>query len=540
MTAVQQGPVVASPSPVVAGPSSAVGGPSSRESAEGAGWTCTQPGSYRALLPTKVTRLSWFNPKMLWRSRNDVLARLSDPVPQERARWVGEVGPDDLTVDLTSRLGAFTFLLMGDTGEGDDSQYAVVPPLLAHAPGTAFLLICSDVLYPIGDVNDYAGKFYRPYAGYPGPVYALPGNHDWYDDLYAFMYHFCGRRTRPGPRPDSGQDAGVSVAGVRRAAARAAVRQRLWRRPAQPDEAALALMSGQRGEPGQSQPVPQPGPYFVIDTEHVRLVCIDTGILGNVDEEQGRWLLHVSADERPKILLTGKPLLVDGESHPCAVTGSPGGFDSVLDIVHHDAFRYAAVIGGDIHNYQRYPVRRGTRTVQHVVSGGGGAFMHATHLIPRIDPAAVCGVTEEEFRCYPLRRDSLAAYSRVLQGLLRKLHVELDVTMTPDEAASFLAGRLGLVPLASRPVHASGSDGPEVRRLTARTRTIAQGLLLFGGKSFHKWFSPFYDWDTPPFFKQFLRLAVDSTGVDVTCYGVTGCADAELTPPVEDSFRITW
>ena len=48
--------------------------------------------------------------------------------------------------------------------------------------------------------------------------------------------------------------------------------------------------------------------------------------------------------------------------------------------------------------------------IQYVVSGGGGAFMHATHQIPRID---LPGVSEDDFRCYPLRGDSLARYRQL-------------------------------------------------------------------------------------------------------------------------------
>ncbi len=68
--------------------------------------------------------------------------------------------------------------------------------------------------------------------------------------------------------------------------------------------------------------------------------------------------------------------------------------------------------------------------------------MHETRLIPRIDPTSTFGVTEDELRCYPLRRDSLAAYSRVVQGVLAKMHVHTNVQMTPDEAAAARARQL--------------------------------------------------------------------------------------------------
>jgi hypothetical protein len=503
--------------------------PSSRTSAAGAGWGCSTPGSYVTLLPAKEKRLSWFQPRMLWRCRNDPLSRLADPVAVERSRWVGDRSDADLTVDLSDRLSSFSFLLMGDTGEGDASQYAVVPPLMSCATGTSFLLICSDVLYPIGDVNDYATKFYQPYTAYPGPVYALPGNHDWYDDLAAFMFHFCDRAEPPAP-PSWKED--IAACGAARW--RVLVRRLLWRRPAVPDEAAVDTMRKQRAQPAQRQPVRQPGPYYVLDTEHLRLVCIDTGIRGDIDAEQGRWLVRVSADPRPKILLTGKPLLVDGTVHPCAIAGGAAGFRSVLDVVHHAPFRYVASMGGDIHNYQRYPVTVGDRVIQHVVCGGGGAFMHATHLIDRIDPKQVLGVTEEQFRCYPLRRDSLAAYSQVLQGILTRLHIRLPVTLTPAEAATLLIERMGVTTVGGTRAVAPGDQIPRSKRI------IAHFLLQLGGRQFHKFFSPFYDWDNPPFFKSFLRIDVSPHGAEASCRAATGCGDAEANSPVEDRFELQW
>jgi hypothetical protein len=499
-----------------------VSAPSSRVSAVGAGWD-VPPGSYVQSLPKPPPRrLSWFNPRVLLACRNDILATtLADPIPLLRARWVGDRSDDELRIDLT-HLSSFSFLLMGDTGEGDASQYAVVPPLLSRAEGTAFLFLCSDVLYPLGDVNDYGNKFYRPYSGYPGPIYAIPGNHDWYDGLTAFMYHFCGRTDAPS-RPSPAED----VASSDRPWWRVRLRRLLWRGPADPREQELETMRGLRAQPVQKQPVPQPASYYVIDTEHVRLVCIDTGIVGNVDRLQGEWLVRVSADPRPKILLTGRPLLVDGVVDPCPIAGQPGGFASVLDVVHHAPFGYVASIGGDVHNYQRYPVTVGDRVVQHVVSGGGGAFMHATHLIPKLRADQILGVTEEEFRAYPLRRDSLAAYSRVLQGMLDRWKMPLRVALGPQEAAALLERALELEPLGPRPVTTTESI-PRIKRLVAR------GLLLVGGKGFHKYFSPFYDWDDPPFFKHFLRIDVGPELLRLTCHAVTGGADTETSPPVED------
>jgi hypothetical protein len=275
----------------------------------------------------------------------------------------------------------------------------------------------------------------------------------------------------------------------------------------------------------------QPGPYWAVDAGPVRIVGIDTGLLGTLDAEQGRWLAEVSKADVPKILVTGSPLYVDGEHHPCPIEG--GG--TVDDIVRDPAHRYVAAIGGDIHNYQRYPVTVDGRTVQYVVAGGGGAFMHATHTIPRV---SVAGVTEDDFRCYPLRGDSLAFYSR-LYG--RRLRMPRFFTLGEAEATAVIAERLGI-----SPTRAQGTPA----RVTRRVRLVA-GLLGAGRrpdrrawlrlpvrKTYTQLFSPGSATYSPPFFKSFLRLDVSPDSVRLRCFSATGNRAQELDPPVEDEVII--
>ena len=94
-------------------------------------------------------------------------------------------------------------MILGDPGEGDDSQYHVLRPLYATAGGTAFTYIVSDVIYPAGDVNEYEDKFFWPYRNLPGPIYAIPGNHDWYDGLARL--HDALLRRRPGQAAEGEQ-----------------------------------------------------------------------------------------------------------------------------------------------------------------------------------------------------------------------------------------------------------------------------------------------------------------------------------------------
>ncbi|MET9117390.1 metallophosphoesterase [Streptomyces longwoodensis] len=495
---------------------------SSRDTAAGAGWGDAERGVYRHLVPERVEKISWLNPRLLWAARNGVLASwFGDPTGRTRDRWVAQRAAAGAPADKVIRRDdpdRFSFMVLGDTGEGDEPQYAVVPGFLTVGQNTAFAVIASDVIYPVGSADDYDTKFFRPYRDYPAPIYAVPGNHDWYEGLGAFMRVFCDDAPplppEPAPRPPG----------------RAWLRSLLWHRPRPGDGRRLDAARAQRSAPAQR--AVQPGPYWAIDAGPVRIVGIDTGLLGTLDAAQGAWLREVSRDPRPKILVTGSPLYVDGEHHPCAIEG--GG--TVDEIVRDPAHHYVLAIGGDIHNYQRYPVRLADgRTLQYVVAGGGGAFTHATHTIPRVD---VAGVGEDDFRCYPLRGDSLAFYSR-LYG--RRLHLRRFFTLTEDEGAAVIARRLGVTP-ARTP--APGT------RVTWRTRLVAS--LLGAGrrpdrrarfrlpvrKIYTQLFSPGSATYSPPFFKCFLRLDVSPEAVRLRCHAATGNRAQELDPPVEDEVLI--
>jgi hypothetical protein len=135
----------------------------------------------------------------------------------------------------------------------------------------------------------------------------LPGNHDWYDGLVGFVYHLCGAEALA-----------PADAGERASSLKEWLRLLLWRRAAtrSPEE----LPVRRRTEAGRRSS--QRAPYFAIETGPLLIVGIDTGIGGAMDHEQGQWLRRVSrAFDKPKLLLTGKPLYVDGEHHPGEIEG---------------------------------------------------------------------------------------------------------------------------------------------------------------------------------------------------------------------------
>ncbi|MGH3322607.1 MAG: metallophosphoesterase family protein, partial [Streptosporangiaceae bacterium] len=491
---------------------------SSHRSAAAAGWECPEVGTFRALIPKDSHPLSWLSPVPLWKARNDVLARwLGDPTNAERRRWVASQRARGIDPHFTVRSHAdhdrVSLLVLGDPGEGDASQYCVVPGLLRKAEDTSFMVIASDVIYPAGDSDEYGDKFYRPYQDYPRPIFAVPGNHDWYDGLNGFMRHFCGADRELREPPEIG----------RRSFFRDLMWWLFWRDAPRPREARFRRMRGLRGRPEQQ--AEQPGPYFAIEAGPVLLVGVDTGITGDLDRDQGAWLERISrGSPKPKILITGVPIYANGAYDPGRIEGSPSTVDDIVAAPEHN---YIAVIGGNIHNYQRYPVRLPDgRTILHLVSGGGGAFMHPTHVIPRVD---LPGMGEESFRCYPNRGDSLSIVSQIYQ---RRLGWLLGCRfIPPDQAAALVAERLGTAPARQADRAATVSDA--ARRTTA---TIFGLPTRFPGE-LQEYVRRFFDWNDPPMFKSFLRVDASPDEVAIRCFAATGCRPQEVDPPLEDELR---
>ncbi|MFC7099945.1 hypothetical protein ACFQQB_05290 [Nonomuraea rubra] len=64
-------------------------------------------------------------------------------------------------------------------------------------------------------------------------------------------------------------------------------------------------------------------------------------------------------------------------------------------------------------------------------------------------------------------------------------------------------------------------------------------LRLPVDRVFHRYLSELSDWDTPPFFKQFLHATVTPEELTLRCFAATGCLAQELEPPLEDEVRIS-
>ena len=198
-----------------------------------------------------------------------------------------------------------------------------------------------------------------------------------------------------------------------------AARAALWKRPSAPKYDVLAGLRQGRADPGA---VAAAAARALLRDRHAERPpgCIDTGITGEIDWQQGDWLARISKRPKDKVLLTGKPLVVDHPSTSRAAIAAPATarrrFETVDAIVRDPAHSYVATIGGDIHNYQHYtPTPTATRQAHYIVSGGGGAFMSATHPNPASAevepdkdlPLEACGLEFEKVEHYPSRVESL-------------------------------------------------------------------------------------------------------------------------------------
>jgi 3',5'-cyclic AMP phosphodiesterase CpdA len=252
--------------------------------------------------------------------------------------------------------GDFAFIVIGDTGEGDASQHVLRDQVIIAAlqPDVRFVVLSSDVIYPSGEMKDYEAKFWLPFKGVQKPIYAIPGNHDWYDALEAFAATF-----------------------LEPAAARVMMRARveadfeLTTTTDRHIEALVAEAARLRSEYG----VPtgfQQGPFFQFQTDRFALFAVDSGVRKRLDGAQLAWLETALASARGKfkMAILGHPLYACGE-YRAAQNADFAALHGLLR--EHDV---RVVMAGDTHDFEYYREEsEGGAPVHHFVNGGGGAFL---------------------------------------------------------------------------------------------------------------------------------------------------------------------
>jgi uncharacterized membrane protein HdeD (DUF308 family) len=271
-----------------------------------------------------------------------------------------KIGPSAfrLNPEGVSDSGDFSFVVIGDTGEGDASQQVLKDQILAVAnkPDISFTIISSDIVYPSGAMRDYERKFFLPFKGLTKPIYAIPGNHDWYDALDGFVATFF-----------------TPAAAAKALEAR--TRSDLKITSTTPDVINKIIHQASYLRNQYKLPVGyQNAPFFQISNDHFVLLAIDTGVRRRVDGMQMAWLKSVLEASKGKFVmaLLGHPFYAIGEYQGDM---NPD-FKALHDLLR--AYKVNLVMAGDTHDleyYREIPANSDGHTMYHFVNGGGGAYL---------------------------------------------------------------------------------------------------------------------------------------------------------------------
>ncbi|MCI0380713.1 MAG: metallophosphoesterase [Gemmataceae bacterium] len=346
---------------------------------------------------TPLWGVSWFFNTETWvtgawevwaEKRTDTWrVQMVQAVKEEYGAAAGELDFFRVVPDGVSGVKDFSFVVIGDTGEGDASQHILRDQLLllGQKPEVKFLVVSSDVIYPSGAMKDYEPKFYLPFKGFHKPIYAVPGNHDWYDALESFTANFLEpKAARVALR--ARREADLRLTTTTEARIDSMIEQAEFLRREYQIRAAL-----------------QRAPYFEMLADQFSLIAVDTGILRRVDVDQFHWLEGAleRARDRFKLVILGHPLYAAGRYQ----AEGEEGFAKVHALLKKHAVD--VVMGGDTHDFEYYKENytggENGRSMYHFVNGGGGAYLSIGTALnwPKQPPVQECGF-------YP-RADALTA-----------------------------------------------------------------------------------------------------------------------------------
>ncbi len=293
---------------------------------------------------------------------------------------------------------------VADTGDGFDATATVasllapgtlaLPALDGSAPHVTragdLLVLGGDQVYPFASLEEYRNRLLGPFRSMlpcadPGrTVVAIPGNHDWYDGLTAFLQVFCGRQWIGG-----------------------------WKTVQRRSYFAVKL--------------PQRWWLWGIDIQ------LDTYI----DQPQLEYFRQAATQVGAGdgiILCWAKPSWVK------AGGGAPGAYDTLDYFQRHvvpDRAEVRLALTGDSHHYARY---EGPDGEHKITAGLGGAYLTATHHLPptlHLPPKDDGGdpVPFTRQNTYPTGAESRALRRRVLSTI----HANNGFAAVPATAYGTLA-----------------------------------------------------------------------------------------------------
>ncbi|RKG81221.1 metallophosphoesterase [Corallococcus terminator] len=322
--------------------------------------------------PPAKPMVSWYDPEVL--AKTGLKALLSATIGQQADRRLLDAvaRPQplafDYSVDSDGEAREELWLdYVSDLGDGWNSTYAVASAVMAPTldladatgkvhptEGGDVLVFGGDEVYPTASVEEYQARTVVPYAAalnrrrHRPHLFAVPGNHDWYDGLVSFTRLFCQGRRSDG-----------------------------WHTRQRRSYFALKLPHG----------------WWLLGT--------DMQLESDLDAFQVEFFQKVAAqmDREDRIILcNAEPAWIKQQVKPRAGRGF---LDHNIDFLEQKILgkRVSVFLAGDLHHYRRHENAEGR---QKIVAGGGGAFLHPTHL-PRVDTRPGGFVLKQ---CYPSQETS--------------------------------------------------------------------------------------------------------------------------------------
>lgn len=293
----------------------------------------------------KIKMVNWYSPVLLIKTGvASFLSGIFGKFADSRAMQVAlnedpafdYSGQDEIWVDYVS-----------DLGDGWNSTYTIAHLLskdhlnIKHKekehrlPRGKVTIMGGDLVYPSASRDEYLKKTVFPYECAlpysddkdPAHLFALPGNHDWYDGLNSFQNLFCQNRWIGG---------------------------RLTR---------------------------QSRSYFYLKLPGKwNLFALDLQFSEDIDQAQKKYMLNFVDKLTPQdkvILCIAEPTWVYDAMDKKRTERSLAFFENkIKKKTKHPIQIYFA---GDLHHYMRFE-SQDEKKRQKITSGGGGAFLHPTHV----------------------------------------------------------------------------------------------------------------------------------------------------------------
>lgn len=306
----------------------------------------------------KQKMIAWFDPGVLSRSAlqallADIFGRYADNREIQAAFRLD----DPPYTDLSDKKEIW-FDYIADLGDGWNSTYTMARllaerRLMLTEAGNGkhydtqrgdFLVMGGDQVYPAAGKEDYSNRLVGPYRsalpwapkGKNPLLFAIPGNHDWYDGLASFSRLFHHKRWIGG-----------------------------W----------------------QTQ---QTRSYFAIKLPHDWWIWgIDIQLGSDVDNAQIDYFKDIAQNRMRNgsklILCSAEPSWVYAELEGYKAYDNMAYFEKrvIEDQAQNYKHHFMVGLSGDLHTYARYEDAENTGK-QRFIAGGGGAYLYPTHDLPEI------------------------------------------------------------------------------------------------------------------------------------------------------------